>query len=143
MLTLNQIAEQPARAREIDRDACLQLIAEAAAVHAVLVARYSETSALEARDASDAIHVEEAAHLMGVAPKTMANGAATRYKSLRLPSLARRLVFSRRAIIEMQQDRGLELGPDAPRLLRAAGGNGRRRGRRTPTPLRQHGEGGD
>ena len=137
-MKLDLLAQHPAMAGELDRDGCLELIAQAAAVHAVLVARYAETAPIS--DDATTIGTEEAARLLGVAPKTLANQANGRYKDLRVRNLSRRLAWSRRAIAALQSERGLTLGSSRPTLLRAQGGNRRRRG---PAPfLRRQGEGG-
>jgi hypothetical protein len=134
VVDLDLIAKEPARARELDRDTCLDLIARAAAVHAILVASYSETAPAPPRDVN-VIGTEDAARLLGLTPKALANGAAGRYKDLRVPSPSRRLAWSRSAIVALQ-NRGLTLGTEEPRLVPALGGNGSRRGRPAPRLLR-------
>ena len=139
-MTLDLIAKVPSAANELSRERCLDLLAQCAAAHAALLMRFVTIPSTAAEP--DAIDAETAARLLGIARKTLANGAPTRYRSLRLPSLTRRLVFSRKAVLALQADhRGLVLGTVGPHLLRAPGRKRPRRGGPAPSPLR-HGEGG-
>lgn len=139
-MTLDLIAKFPHSAQELTRERCLELLVQSSAVHAALLLRFMSIPPSE--NAPDAISGIEAARLLGISPKTLANGSTTRYSSLRLPSLSRKLTFSRRAILALQADhRGLVLGTTGPVLLRAQGRKRPRRGGPAPLPHRHEGEG--
>jgi hypothetical protein len=99
--TLDAVATEPDLAREVSRDTLIRVMMACALA---LMGEPHPAAAMD-RAISDTLSSEEAARLIGIAPRTLARGARGTYHALLLPTGTRRLAFSRRAIEAWQQSR--------------------------------------
>lgn len=109
-------------ARELPVDQVPSLLGVLERIRAEAFLRAVGMAPVLAPQEDTALNVEQAARLLGIAPKTLANGARSTYAALRLNTGARALRFSRARVLSFR-----EADETRPALVAIASRTSRRR----------------
>lgn len=106
-MTMEEIAEHPELALKLSREAIRKMIYRAISVQQACYTALVEDPVVPPPQEDEVLNLEEAARMLGIASRTLQNGAGSNYRSIRVFNKSRRLAFSRRAIEALQQERGM------------------------------------